>query len=81
MVIRIGGGGGLVGAVVLLGGALATAAFASAFVLGQKRRSSDKVGRQNSSPETDEKSEKEHEHIRFVKLCEFLSMMICTNFM
>ncbi|XP_047967728.1 uncharacterized protein LOC125211834 [Salvia hispanica] len=54
-------GGGAVGVVVLLGGALATAAF----VFGQKRWSSGKDNRRrNSSPEIDEKREKEHERIR-----------------
>ncbi|XP_042000038.1 uncharacterized protein LOC121749537 isoform X2 [Salvia splendens] len=61
--IKLGGGsgGGAVGVVVLLGGALATAAF----VFGQKRWSSGKDNRhRNSSPEIDEKREKEHERIR-----------------
>ncbi|XP_012833823.1 PREDICTED: eukaryotic translation initiation factor 5B-like isoform X2 [Erythranthe guttata] len=57
MVVKIGGGG--IGAFVLLGGALATAALVSAFVVGRTGRSSGKDRRQNPPPEVEKQNEQD----------------------
>ncbi|KAL7151147.1 hypothetical protein ABFS83_04G012000 [Erythranthe nasuta] len=59
MVVKIGGSGGGIGAFVLLGGALATAALVSAFVVGRTGRSSGKDRRQNPPPEIKKQNEQD----------------------